>query len=310
MILTFTPNPAVDKTVFIDQLIPGAKIRSQKCACVPGGKGTNVSRAAHALGYPTRAMLIVAGPTGQHVVDMIEAQDHVTPVPFWAQGLTRTITTVLEEPVHRQTAIFEPGPSLSADEIERLIALFEASLQDAKVVTMNGAVQHDALRPLYHRLVECAHDAAVLPIVDSYGPEFALALDAKPYMVKPNIEEAEGLVGFPLDSLVAQRRAIDCFHAKGIQLVVLSLGKDGALVSRDGECLRVIPPVIHEVNAVGSGDALVAGFAIGLHEDWPLEKMARLGVAAGAANAMSWDIGHFTPEEVANMAKQVRVERC
>ena len=79
---------------------------------------------------------------------------------------------------------------------------------------------------------------------------------------------------------------------------MLSLGKDGALVSRDGERLHVMPPTIEEVNPVGSGDALVAGFAVGLVEAMPLEQMARLAVAAGTANAMSWDIGHFTKGDV------------
>ena len=93
-------------------------------------------------------------------------------------------------------------------------------------------------------------------------------------------------------------------------MAVLSLGESGALASRRGERLRAVPKPIHEVNPVGSGDALVAGFAIGLQEDWSLEAMTRLGVAAGTANAMSWDIGHFTREEVEAVMANLRIEPC
>ncbi len=309
MILTFTPNPAVDKTVFIDALTPGEKIRSQRCTCIPGGKGSNVSRAVKALGGDTAAMMIVGGRPGQHVVDMIEQQDGVRCVPVWVQGMTRTITTVLEEPIHRQTAFFEPGPQLTETEMESLLAVFTEVVVEARVVTFNGAVPDPGLRGVYERMIAVAKEAGVLTLLDSYGPEFAQGLEAVPCMIKPNLAEAEAALGRALDSESARWRAIDAFHQRGIALVVLSLGSEGALASRDGERLRVIPPEIEEINAVGSGDALVAGFALGLHEGWSLEAMARLGVAAGTANAMSWDIGHFTREEVDAVAARVRVER-
>lgn len=308
MILTVTPNPCVDKTVFVDRIELGARIRSRKCTYVPGGKGNNVSRAIKALGYETAAMPIVGGPAGRHVVDMIEQQDGVRCIPVWVEGMTRTITTVLEEAIHRQTAFFEPGPSLSKAEVTRVIETFRGAVAEASLITLNGGVPGPELHRLYRELILAAREAGVPAILDSYGAEFEQGLDARPYMVKPNVEETEGLVGYPLDSRDAQWRAIDWLHARGVELVVLSMGKDGALVSRGGERLWALPPAIQEINPVGSGDALVAGFAIGLQEGWPLEKMARVGVAAGTANAMSWDIGHFAREDVDAIAQQVRIE--
>lgn len=305
MILTFTPNPCVDKTVFIDTLTPGAKIRSQRCTCIPGGKGTNVSRAVKALGGDTAAMVIVGGHAGRHAVEMIETQDGVRCIPVWVRDMTRTITTVLEETIHRQTAFFEPGPILSAEEKDSVVAAFRYAVKGARVATFNGASSCPMAHDLYATLIPIARDAGALTVLDSYGPDFSLALDTAPYMIKPNQEEAEGTVGFGLDSDDARRRAMDFFHEKGIRLVVLSLGAEGAIISRAGERLRAVPPKIREINPVGSGDALTAAFAIGLMDGWPLEQMARLGVAAGAANALSWDIGHFTREAVETIARQV-----
>ncbi len=106
-----------------------------------------------------------------------------------------------------------------------------------------------------------------------------------------------------------QWRAISLYHERGIDRVVLSLGSAGALVSGgDGDRFHVIPPSIEEVNAVGSGDALVAGFAIGRATGMSLRDTARLACAMGAANALSWDIGHFTRDEVDALLEDMRIE--
>ncbi len=305
MILTVTPNPCVDKTVFIEELKLGTVNRGRKCTCIPGGKGTNVSRAVKALGRPTKAIVVVGGHTGRHVVEMIVNQDGVECIPVWVASPTRTITTVLEESIPRQTPLFEPGSQVTQEEYERLKATFRQVIPEAKVVTFSGTVCDANIQQLYRELIPIAKARDVITILDSHGSEFGLGLEAIPYMVKPNITETEELVGFALQTEEAKWRAIDFFHEKGVRLVVLSLGKEGALVSRDGERLRVVPPAIQEVNPVGSGDALVAGFAIGLMEGMPLEEMARLACAAGTANAMSWDIGHFTQAQVEAVAKHV-----
>jgi 1-phosphofructokinase family hexose kinase len=310
MILTVTPNPCVDKTVFIDTLKVGTFMRSQRCTCIPGGKGTNVSRAVKALGRETRAMVVVGGHPGAHVVDMIEHQDGVECAPAWVESQTRTITTVLEESIHRQTAFFEPGSKVLDAEYQGIIETFRNAVDGATVVTFNGTVSDPAIKALYRDLISIAKEQGALTILDSHGPEFALGLESVPHMVKPNVAETEELVDYKLDTPEARWKAIDFFHDKGVTLVVLSLGKDGALVSRGNERFQVVPPRIKEINPVGSGDALVSGFAIGLLENLPLRNMALLGCAAGTANAMSWDIGHFTKAEVDALFERVEIREA
>ncbi|MCC6794311.1 MAG: 1-phosphofructokinase family hexose kinase [Candidatus Hydrogenedentes bacterium] len=307
MILTVTPNPCVDKTVFIEELKPGTFMRSQKCTCIPGGKGTNVSRAVKQMGCDTKAMVVVGGHPGRHVVEMIQQQDGIACVPAWVASQTRTITTVLEEPIHRQTAFFEPGSRVTEEEGRGIVETFQHAVNAARVVTFNGTVSDQSISWLYGKLIPIAKQSGTITILDSHGPEFARGIESNPYMVKPNIAELQELVGFSIENVADQLRAIEAVHERGIALVVLSLGKDGAIVSRGDERFHVKPPEIQEVNAVGSGDALVAGFAIGLMEDQPLQEIAHTACAMGTANAMSWDIGHFTREEVEQVREQVTV---
>lgn len=309
MILTVTPNPCVDKTVYVDRLEVGAFLRARRYGCVPGGKGSNVSRAVHALGAPTRALVLVGGHTGAHVVDMIRHDDGVEPIPVWVEAPTRTITTILEEPIHRQTAFFEPGPSVTPKEAAKLLDTFQEAVRTATVATFNGTVPDPVLADAYREMISTAKASGVYTILDSHGPEFARGLEALPHLVKPNRAELEELLGYPLDTDEKCWRAMDRLIARGIERVVLSLGARGAFVAASDGHFEVIPPKIDEVNAVGSGDALVAGLAVGIHQGLPFEAAARLGVAAGAANALSWDIGHFSREDVETLLPQVQVTR-
>ncbi len=307
MILTVTPNPCVDKTLFTGPIELGAKIRAQRCTCIAGGKGCNVSRAIKAMGGVTAAMVMVGGPTGRHVVDMLENQDGVPTVPVRVDGLTRTITTVLEEPLHRQTAFFEPGPLTTEVERRRFTDLFRDTVTRATLVTLNGSAPDPALDSLYHDLLGIARDCGVPVILDAYGAIFNQALDSRPFMVKPNVEELEQCLGVSLDTRKQQWDAVEALRGQGVELVVLSLGAEGALVASKEGCFHARPPRIEEVNPVGSGDALVAGFALGLTQGIGLMATIRLGIAMGTANAMSWDIGSFTREQVEALVPAVQL---
>ena len=192
--------------------------------------------------------------------------------------------------------VFEPGSRVTEAEYAGIVDRFRDAVHGASVVTFNGTVcdkhQDPVPRPDPYR-----ESAGAITILDSHGSEFALGLESVPCMVKPNVAETEELLGCPLNTDDAKWEAVAEFHARGVELVALSWRR-GAFVSRGAERFHVVPPRITEVNPVGSGDVFVAGFAIGLLEHMPLRDMAVLACAAGAANAMTWDIGHFRKDEV------------
>ncbi len=309
MILSVTPNPCVDKTVFLKQMEVGKKNVCTGATTIPGGKGNNVARAVKALGEESATLVLVGGATGKHVVEMITKEDRGACHPVWIEQNTRTITTVLEEGHRRQTPLFEPGPKVDLAEREIFVATVISHLPSTDILTLNGTVPDPLMQDCYARIITKAREAGVPTILDTHGPELELGLMAEPFMVKPNEAEAAEVVGFPLDSDQARWRAVDYFHEQGVQLVVLSLGQGGVMASDGNERFHVVPPAIEEVNAVGSGDSLVAGIAVGLKRGWPLEQTIIWGVSAGTANALSWNIGHFTEAEVKSIATQVTVTR-
>jgi len=308
MILTVTPNPCVDKTIFVDHVELGTIIRAKRATAIAGGKGTNVSRVVKALGRATRALQIVGGHTGAHIEEMIRVQDGVETVPVWVSAPSREIVTVLDTDNHVQTAYMEPGPELTPDEVVKVHETFEKALDEASIVTFNGTVPCSVLNTLYYDLIKVAADRGIKTVLDSHGPAFVEGIKARPFMVKPNIDETERCFGEKLRTDTDILNAIAKYHHLGIQFVVISMGARGAFASLEGRMLKCTPPKIKEINPVGSGDALVAGLAVGLMEGTDIEQTCRLGVGAGTANATSWDIGHCAREEIERYAAMVKIE--
>ena len=267
-----------------------------------------MARAIQTLGGEVRALFFAAGHTGCHAVEMLEKEDGVPCVPVWVSGMTRTITTVLEEEIHRQTAFFEPGPAVSEKEYALFLDHFRNEVQQTHLVTLNGAASNAGQDNLYKDLIHIAHEYKVPVILDAYGTIFSRGLEARPFMVKPNVEELEGLVNRKLPGLEERWQAVDHLLEQEVTLVVVSMGEEGALVATKEWQYQVMAPPIEEVNPVGSGDALVAGFALGLTQGLGLEETARFGVALGTANALTWDIGVFNPETVEKLRRLIHLE--
>ena len=320
MILTLTGNPCVDKTVFIDSLNAGQKIHGQKVDCVAGGKGCNVSKAVQRLGVKTHAALIVGGNSGQQVLDLMADRHNIKTTPLWVHSPTRTITTVLEERRHRQTPIFEPGSRITRKEYDTIIQQFINLVDELKerenphkfFITFNGSTSDPSAYRLYKELMPKVKKRNAFIILDSHGKEFSAALQAAPHVIKPNLEEAEQALGFKINSPQTRQKAFDQFHQFGISMVIITLGKNGALASLEKnshrEQFRILPPTIKEINPVGSGDCFLAGIAVGLYQEMELKDCLRLAVAAGAANAATWDIGDFAMDSLKKFQAEVQLE--
>ncbi len=283
MILTFTPNPCVDKTLEVNELKLGEKHRDVKRSCVAGGKGNNVARSVRRLGMDAAALVVVAGHTGHHVLDMLANDDEVKGIPFWTGGLTRTITTILETGPHRQTALFEPGPNLGDDEALRLLELFEASLAGVKLLTLNGAVPCASLRNIYADMVRIARSHAIPVLLDAYGEELMRGLSAGPWIVKLNKEEAYTATSISLDSDVQYRNALKSLQRNGTEIVIITDGPRDIYAAWEERSYRITPPAVTEVNPVGSGDVFAGALALSLLQGREPQDCLTFAAAAGAA---------------------------
>ena len=280
MISTLTANPSLDLTYELSgKLSRGAVQRAASLSVEAGGKGINVSRNLVANGVPSRAVAPVGGPSGEQFLSLLEDVGvELVCVPI--AGPVRT-NTALAEKSGALTKINASGPTLSEEEVERLLAETAAAARGAVWLAACGSLPPGAPDDLLARVVGAAHEGGCKVAADSSGAPLAATLEAGPVLIKPNAEELAELVGKPLvtfgDVLAAAKEAC----ARGAKSVLVSLGADGAtLLNEDGALHAQTPPFVPR-STVGAGDALLAGFlAAGGEGESALVEAVAWGAAA------------------------------
>jgi fructose-1-phosphate kinase PfkB-like protein len=174
-------------------------------------------------------------------------------------------------------------------------------------VIVSGSLPRPELAGLIAWMAARAREADVPVIVDSHGPGLTAALAARPWMLKPNREELAAALGDPLTTAEAQWRALQRLREAGIEVIVLSLGGEGARAHWGDERWEARPPTVVEVNALGSGDSMVAGIAHAWRRGLTPREALVWGMACGAANAAVWDPGGFTPAAVEKLLPRVEI---
>jgi 1-phosphofructokinase len=258
MIVTLTPNPSVDRTVEVDALVRGAVLRARSSHVDPGGKGVNLARALAANGRKTCAVLPAGGWEGEQLAALLAPHD-VAVVLVPVAGSVRANISVVE-PDGTVTKLNEPGPALSAAEVEAVTAATVAAAGGADWVAVSGSLPPGTPVDFYARLVERLRPAGVRVAVDSSGPPLAAALAARPDLVKPNREELAEATGRSIATLGEAVAAAEELRRRGPRTVLASLGADGALLVDQAGAAHGDAPVPHPRSAVGAGDALLAGF--------------------------------------------------
>jgi 1-phosphofructokinase family hexose kinase len=306
MIISLTVNPAVDQTAWVDRLEPGTTHRVQQTHIDPAGKGVNVSRMAHRLGWPTIAFGFLAGDTGHIVEKSLDAegvQHHFIRVP----GQTRVNVTIVDRQ-GAATSLLSAGPSVPPESLSTLDSLIRFWLQGGRVLVVAGSLAPGIPQDAYAGYVRAARDCGVTVILDAHGEPLRRGIAAKPDLIKPNVTEAEGLLGRSLPDATAIIRGAQEIAEQGVRIVVISMGEEGAICVHGQRTWRIRPPKISRRSTVGSGDAMVAGLAIALARGESIEAGLRLGTAAGAATAMTEGTALGTLTDTTALLAQVHVE--
>jgi 1-phosphofructokinase family hexose kinase len=307
MILTLTLNPAVDQTVWVDRFVVGEVNRCRETQLDPAGKGINVSRMAHRLGWPTIAFGFLAGDTG-HIVENALDEERVQHHFVHVGGQTRINVTIRDDAGRTATSLYGRGPAVDREHLALLEETLSFWLQAGRVLVLAGSLPPGAPSHTYATYLQLARARGVQTIVDADGEALRGALEASPGLIKPNVPEAERLLGRALPDVGAIAAGARELVRRGIGVVVISMGAAGAVCSSGDRAWRILPPQVPRESTVGSGDSLVAGLAVVLARGGDIIDGLRLGTAAGAATAMSPGTALGTGSEVETLLPQVRIE--
>ena len=297
-------NTSIDKLLIVDDLVPGSVLRARAAQAWPGGKGAHVALAAAVLGAGVRLSGLVDAREREWFESWLRGRGvefHGIEFP----GPVRTCLTI-HDAHGRTTEIREPGPSIDEGTWQSAAVEFQQRSRDARVAVLSGSVPPGAPASAYADLVSALAPVPVL--VDAAGELLRLAVEAAPFCVKPNRDEAEALTGLALDSLEASLSAARLLASRGVRLVINSRGEEGAVACWDGRVCRIAAPPVIARNVVGAGDCLLGGVASALARGDDITDAIRLGVACGSAKVLSDEIGLVRRDDVEALLPQVRVE--
>ena len=308
MIYTVTLNPAIDKTVVIENFRAGGVNRVASVREDAGGKGINVSKCLKNLGEKSVAAMILAGDTGAKLERML-GELGIPVLSVWTEGENRTNLKIIDPVNKANTDINEPGPVVSAALLEQFKEKLGSRIQPEDVVILSGSLPAGVDRGLYGEWTAYFRSLGACVYLDADGEPMEKGMKAIPYMIKPNNDELAALLGkekLSIEEMVFEGKRL---HDTGIEEIVISLGGDGALfVSKDG-CYRAEGLKVEVKSTVGAGDSVVAAMAYAQVKKLSRQEKISLAVAIGAASVMQSGTQPPEAELVWELAKQVRFEK-
>lgn len=307
MIITVTPNPALDRTLTVPEIVFDEMVRAVDSRLDLDGKGVNVSKALSLLGEQTLIMGFAGGSAGAALERGLADQGYATAFTQVA-GETRTNTIIIDAAATRYVKANESGPTIQPAELAAFYEQARARVRAGDTWILSGSLPPGAPGDFYARVVELVQAGGARALLDTSGEPLRLGCAARPYLVKPNADEAKELTGQAIDGEESARAAAQFFLDRGIELVALSMGADGLLLASRASAARARPPRVRALNPVGAGDALLAGIAWALERRLDLADLARWGVASGTAAAMRGGTAGAPRGEVEALYGQVRVE--
>lgn len=301
MVYTLTCNPAIDYVVQLDAPLTGGKVnRSQKEVYQFGGKGINVSNVLRQLEVPTVALGFVAGFTGCALEDNLQKMGLSTDFIHLSQGQTRINVKVKAD---LETEINGAGPEIDEDALQALYNRLD-KMQAQDVLVLSGSVPAGLGNDIYAKILQRLQYKQIRTVVDAGGVLLTNALPYKPFLIKPNREELEGIAGHPLTDENQIAEAARALQRMGAQNVLVSMAGSGAMLLDETGALHRLPcPQGQLRNSVGAGDSMVAGFLAGFLQTGSYAYALRLGIAAGSATAFS--LGLATKKDIDQLLLQI-----
>lgn len=284
MICTVTFNPSLDYIVSVENFKLGMTNRTDSELLLPGGKGINVSAILKNLGIQSTALGFVAGFTGKEIEHRVEQMGIQSDFIEIDEGLSR-INVKLKS--IDGTEINGMGPKISAEKVEELMKKLD-QLKEGDILVLAGSIPASMPDDIYSRILERTSGKGITAVVDATKELLLNVLQYHPFLIKPNHHELGELFQTEIHSRAEAVPYAHELRKMGARNVLVSMGGRGAvLIAEDGSVYDAPAPQGTLVNAVGSGDSMVAGFLAGWLQKKDYRHAFYMGIASGSASAFS-----------------------
>jgi len=232
-------------------------------------------------------MLMVAYPAGGSTgrsIDAMLSEEDVKSLPVSIAGANRQNFAILEKKSGRQYRFALPGPEMSEEEWLQCLQITGEQGKAADYVVASGSLPPGVPDDFYGRVAGLFNDSPTRVILDTSGDALKNALEQEIYLIKPNLRELEYICNCSLAEEKDQERMCrDMIDRGKCEVLVLTLGKDGALLTSAKEQIRIPGQKVNEISSIGAGDSFVGAMVLALQRGEELTDALLYGMAAGTA---------------------------
>jgi len=309
MIGTVTLNPAIDVILEISNLKINHYNKVLNARITSGGKGINVSKAISGYGRETIAVGFLGGGRGRTIEE--ELREIGITTNFWhIEEKTRSNAIISDKKTGQHTLLSELGPKITEYDLEMLKSIFYRVMSQCSAVTLSGSLPRGVSVNIYGDLISIAKERGVKAILNTSGEQFIKGLEKKPFLAKPDLRESNRVFGIEIDKEKDAIKAAKEVVQRGAEIAVISLEQSKDIIATRDEIWFAETNYREIVNLIGTGDALIAGFAIALTEEGKnLEEAIKFSMACALASALREEEEFSSREEVEKCLRCVKIKK-
>ena len=305
-IITLTLNPCIDKTIWIDKLLPEKKLKAQHPEDEPGGGGINVSRAIKYLGYDSKAIYLNGSYFGNYFNELMDSEGlNYTAANIAAN--TRMNLMLIDKSTSLEYRIGMEGPIVSDAEIQNLLSILQ-QINGYDFLVASGSFPPTIPSNFYAQIAKIVTKQNAKFIVDTSGEALQKTIQEKVFLLKPNLNELSLLCGISEDASIEEilQATQKLLLQISCTVIVVSLGAEGAIIVTNNETHHIKPPNVTVKSTVGAGDCMVAGMTIALSKNLSWKEVLQYGVACGTAATLNSGKGLCKIEDFEMLLKQIQ----
>ena len=285
-IITITFSPSIDKSANVSEIKSDIKMHCSNLNIEPGGGGINVARVIGRLGGDVTAIFPSGGYAGMRFNDLLK-EEKVAFINIDTKNETRENLVVFDESSNQEFRFGMPSNEIFEIEIENILSTIK-NLSYLDFIIVSGSLPASIPFSIFGKIAAIAKSKNAKLIVDTSGEALKHALNEGLYLLKPNREELGKLLKIKdlrIEDIEATAKTL--IQKKQCEIIVVSLGANGAMLVSKDEVILIKPPKVEVKNTVGAGDSMVAGIVFGLSNNLPLRDCLQYGIACGTATTMN-----------------------
>lgn len=185
MIYTITFNPSLDYIIKLKDFSLGKTNRTEEEFLNVGGKGINVSIVLRNMNCESIAFGFISGFTGDIIKNKCNELGLKNKLIECKSGMSRINVKILE---NKETEINGQGPLISKDELKQLYKQLD-DLKNDDILVLSGSVPKNIEETIYKDILLYLKEKNIITVVDAEKNLLINSLMAKPFLIKPNIND-------------------------------------------------------------------------------------------------------------------------